>query len=116
MTKLNESNPMKHLLQLFLLQSFIDTAVNKHCLSGNVRGALGSQPDDGVGNFPWLSQPSQWRVRRPAIEDVFFRSARSSRPAPGQFLEPVGCGVTWANIVDQNSVFSEFIGQTLHQP
>lgn len=38
-----------------LLQALIHAAIYKHCLTGDVRGALGSEPDDGIGHLVGLA-------------------------------------------------------------
>src|ERR1700682_3030490 len=97
-------------------QSFVHAAIYKHSLPRHVRRAFRREPNDSFGNFTRLAQPLQRCVRSPTGENLFFFFAQSSGTRLGQFFEAIGGGETGSDIVDQNSVFTELVGQALDQP
>src|SRR6266404_9693895 len=96
-------------------QPAIMAAVGEKGLSCDVRRALGGEPDDQVRDLIGLSQAFYRGVRGPMLVDFFLRYAGCQCLGTRQFLQTLGYGVARANIVDQNSVFAEFVRQALHQ-
>src|SRR3984893_16024483 len=97
-------------------QSFVHAAIYKHSLPGYVRRAFRGEPNNSFGNFAGLAQPLQRCVRSPTGENLFFFFAQSSGTRLGQFFQAIGGGESGSDIVDQNSVFAELVGQALDQP
>jgi hypothetical protein len=62
-----------------VLQTFVQAAVHEDGLAGNVGGAVGGEPDDGVGEFAGIAQALERGVGGPAFEDFLLGFARPRR-------------------------------------
>src|SRR4051794_31443971 len=96
-------------------QSFVHSAVDQHRLSRDVRCALGCQPDDCIGEFARIAEAFQRGIGGPTIEEILLGLSGCGRPRLRQFFQTIRGSKTWAYIVDQDSVFAEFVCQALHQ-
>src|SRR5882762_4732460 len=96
-------------------QSFVHAAIYKHSLPGYVRRSFRREPHNSFGNFARLAQPLQGGVSNPTGKNLFFFFAQSSGTGLGQFFQAIGGGESGSDIVDQNSVFAELVGQALYQ-
>ena len=103
-------------LRLRESQAFVHAAIHQDSLPSNVRRAFRSEPNNSFGNLTRLAQPLQRCVRSPIGENLFFFLAQSNGTRLGQFFQAIGGGESGSDIVDQNSVFAELVGQALYQP
>jgi hypothetical protein len=102
-------------MELWILQSFVQTAIDENGLSGDVGGALAGEPNDGVRQFPRITQALERCFWGPAFEDFFFGLARGDRARVGELFQSVGGGVARANVVDENAVFAKLVGEAFDQ-
>src|SRR6202022_1353723 len=96
-------------------QSLVHSAIHKDSLPGYVRRAFRREPNNGFGNFAGLAQPLQRGVGSPAGENLFFFFAQSRGTRLGQFFQAIGGGESGSDVVDQNSVFADLVGQALYK-
>jgi cystathionine gamma-synthase len=97
-------------------QSFVHSAIHQDSLPGYVRRAFRREPNNGFGNFAGLAQPLKRSVGSPGGKNLFFFFAQSGGARPGQFFQAIGGGESGSDVVDQNSVFAELVGQALYKP
>src|SRR6516164_3001424 len=97
-------------------QSVVNTTIGEDGLTGNVRSTFRGQPENHIGDFLWFAQAAYRSVCCPALANHLLRGTCGQRTHTGQFLEAFRSGVTRSNVVDQNAVFAEFVGQALYQP
>src|SRR5438094_1765129 len=98
-----------------LLQPFVEAAIHENCLSGNVRGALGSQPHYCIGNFARFPQSLDWSVRCPGIENFFLGFSRIGRPRLGQLFQAIRSCITRPDVIYQNAVLAKLIRQAFYE-
>src|SRR4029077_5576646 len=96
-----------------ILQTFIQTTVDKNGLAGDIGSALAGEPHNRVGKFTRFAQTLQGGVRSPAFKYFFLGLAERSGTHMGQFLQAVSGGKSRTDIIDEDSVSTELIGETL---
>src|SRR4029077_673498 len=72
-------------------------------------GAFGGKEGNQRGKFFRSREPSNRNLRRPRLKNIGPRHSGVARLAFGEFVESFGERVAGANVVDRNSIASEFI-------
>src|SRR5574341_906088 len=72
------------------LESLVDPAVHQDRLPGDVGGAVGGQPHDGVGDLLRPPQAAQGNVGGPALVDLLLADAGGQGARARQLVQPLG--------------------------
>src|SRR5438105_11691110 len=97
------------------LKATVIAAIHHEGLSGDIGGAVGGQPDDGIGDLLGLTQPPKRDFLGPALANLLLACARGQGADFAELAQALGGGVSGSDVIEGESVFAELDSQALDQ-
>src|SRR5438067_9753620 len=97
------------------LKATVIAAIDHEGLSGDVSGAVRSQPYDGIGDFLGLTQPPKRDFLGPALANLLLACTRGQGADFAEFAQALGGGVSGSDVIEGKPVFTELDSQALDQ-
>src|SRR5438552_9422808 len=98
------------------LKAAVIAAIDHEGLTGDVSGAIGGQPDDGIGDLLGLTQPPKRDFLGPALANLLLAGARGQGADFAELAQTLGGGVSGSDVIEGEPVFAELDSQALDQP
>src|SRR5215472_19252047 len=95
-------------------QSFVSSAIHENGLARNVGSARRSKPYDGVGHLARVGHALDSGIGCPRSEDFILALTLSGGSRTGKLSQAIRPSVSRTNIVDQDAILTELIGQALY--
>src|SRR5207237_5971293 len=81
------------------LKATVIAAIDHESLTGDVSGAIGGQPDDGIGDLLGLTQPPKRDFLGPALANLLLACARGQGADFAEFAQALSAAVSGSDVI-----------------